>query len=101
MLYTAKCYWPGVDASEFDRGAAAELAAAASSGQDGSAYLGSILLPRDELVLCLLESSSRSAVQRITDRAAIPCERIIEAVWLAPPGKRRARFLRPNSRRMR
>jgi hypothetical protein len=101
MLYTAKCYWPGVDAGEFDRVASAELAAAASSGRGESAYLGSILLPRDELVLCLLESPSRSAVQRITDRAAIPCERIIEAVWLAPPGRRRARLLRPTSRRMR
>jgi len=100
MLYTAKCYWPGVDASEFDRVASPKLAAV-SSGVGGSAYLGSILLPRDELVLCLLESSSRSAVQVITDRAAIPCERIIEAVWLAPPRRRRARFLRPNSRRMR
>src|SRR5262249_5977297 len=100
MLYTAKCYWPGFDASEFDR-LAAELAAAAASGRDGSAYLGSIQFPRDELVLCLVESPSRAAVRSIADRAEIPCERIIEAVWLAPPGKRRARFLRTNSRRMR
>jgi len=100
MLYTAKCYWPGFDASEFDRCAAAELAAAASAGRDGSAYLGSIQFPRDELVLCLVESPSRAAVRGIADRAEIPCERIIEAVWLAPPGKRRARFLRTNSRRM-
>jgi hypothetical protein len=85
MLYTAKCYWPGISAREFDRGAATDVAAATAAGSGGAEYLGSILFPRDELVLCLFESSSRSAVQGVTDRAAIPCERILDAVWLAPP----------------
>jgi hypothetical protein len=93
MLFAAKCYWPGLSATDFDH-VATEIAAAASSGSGASTYVGSIVFPRDDLVLCLLESRSRSAVQGIADRAAIPCERIMEALWLAPPVNRRGRLRR-------
>lgn len=93
MLFAAKCYWPGLSATDFDH-IATEIGAAASLGSRASSYLGSIVFPRDELVLCLVESRSRSAVRGIADRAAIPCERIIDALWLAPPVSRRGRLRR-------
>jgi hypothetical protein len=46
------------------------------------AYLGSILFPDDELVLCLFESPSRAAVMEANERAGIPCERIMESILL-------------------
>jgi hypothetical protein len=77
-IYTAKCYWPGVTASALHQAAAAAASPAASA----AGYLGSLLFPDDELVLCLFEAPSRAAVMRTTERAGIPCERIMASRWL-------------------
>ena len=69
MVYAAKCYWPGVTPAELER-------------LDERGYLGSLLFPGDELVLCLFEAGSRVAVKQASERAGIPCERIMESVWL-------------------
>ena len=82
MLYAAKCFWPGVSASQFDRDAAPRLSLARSGSAADTAYLGSLVFGGDELVLCLYESSSRSAVMDAAQRARIPCERIMESAWL-------------------
>jgi hypothetical protein len=84
MLYTAKCYWPGISAEEFDRGASGRLAM--RSAEPGSiVYRGAILFPEDDLVLCLFEASSRAAVKEAAERARVPCERVIASVWLPRP----------------
>jgi hypothetical protein len=84
MLYTAKCFWPGVTEEEL------RLASGRASGDSGRgavAYRGSLYLPGDELVLCLFEASSREAVKASSEGAGMPCERVIESVWIAPYGK--------------
>lgn len=82
MLYTAKCYWPGMTATELAQlDARAEQATAASSGV---AYLGSLWFVDDDLVLCLFEGRSRAEVQRTTEHARIPFERLMTAAWLNP-----------------
>jgi len=73
MLYTAKCFWPG--AAEED----VRLAVARASGFQGALYL-----PADELVLCLFEAGSAVLVKRESERAGLPCERVIETVWIHP-----------------
>jgi hypothetical protein len=73
MLYTAKCYWPG--ATE------AELRASLLSAETR----GALYLPGDELVLCLFEGPSTGAVRQATERALLPCERVIPSVWLVAP----------------
>jgi hypothetical protein len=80
-VYAAKCYWPEVTDAELER------AAARASGDKRSGYLGSLLFPGDELVLCLFDAPSRAAVKRASERARIPCERIMESRWLAPSGQ--------------
>jgi hypothetical protein len=82
MLYAAKCFWPGVSASQFDRETAPRLSLVRSSRAADPAYLGSLVFSRDELVLCLYESSSRGSVVEATHRARIPCERVMESAWL-------------------
>ena len=83
MLYTAKCYWPGVAPTELTMLAArAERATAAASAK--VAYLGSLWFVDDDLVLCLFEGQSRAEVQRTTEHARIPCERLMTSVWLNP-----------------
>jgi hypothetical protein len=59
-------------------------------------FRGAVYLPGDELVLCLFDASSRASVKSACEHARIPCERVIETVWVAaapgglqqePPGK--------------
>jgi hypothetical protein len=83
VLYTAKCYWPGVTPTDLTQLAArAAEASAAATSQVG--YLGSLWLVDDDLVLCLFEGDSRAEVQRIGERARIPFERLMTSTWLKP-----------------
>src|SRR5690349_6654414 len=88
MLYAAKCYWPGVTERELERVAdRAGRTPAAREPQDDVAYLGALLFTADDLVLCLFEASSRAAVTRTSEQLGIPCERVMDPVWLGPPGR--------------
>lgn len=83
MLYAAKCYWPGVDRRELSRVTTRALRARASTARDeGVAYMGSLLFTEDELVLCLFDGPSRVAVKQASERLGIPCERVMDSVWL-------------------
>ncbi len=79
MLYAAKCYWPGVTEREL-RGAGDRL----DTGS-GPRYLGALLFEDEALVLCLFDAPSRAGVKRRSDGGGIPCERVMDAVWIAPP----------------
>jgi Protein of unknown function (DUF4242) len=80
MLYTAKCFWPGVTEDEL------RLAATRAGGERGeqreATFRGALYLPGDELVLCLFDSPSRTSVKDASERAGMPCERVIESVWI-------------------
>jgi uncharacterized protein DUF4242 len=79
MIYAAKCYWPGVTEHQLEQAVARAVTASRT------AYLGAILFEEDELVLCLFEAPSRAAVRMATERAGMPCERVMDSHWLAPP----------------
>jgi hypothetical protein len=87
MLYAAKCYWPGVTANELEPigTRARREARRARSGGSAVAYLGSIMFPADELVLCLFDAPSPAAVKHTSEQAGIPCERVMPILWLEPP----------------
>jgi|SRR5579862_9114369 len=82
MLYAAKCYWPGVDRAVLER----VTARAAKAGAAAVRYRGTLLFAQDDVVLCLFEAPSRAAARRASEEAGIPCERLIESVWLEPDG---------------
>jgi hypothetical protein len=84
MLYAAKCYSPGVSQSELDQVATRALKAGSQPGQGDVAYRGSLLFSDDDLVLCLFEGPSHTAVKRASEQAGIPCERVMQSVWLEP-----------------
>ena len=84
MLYAAKCYWPDVSQSEVERVAWRASRAAAAAEEHPVAYLGSLLFATDGLVLCLFEATSRAAVKRTSEQLGIPCERVMDSVWLGP-----------------
>jgi hypothetical protein len=90
--YMAECFWPGVTEQQLaDAGARARRAAEAMSVDGVRAHdLGSILVPADEIALCLFEAASIEAASDLNRRAAIPFERILEVVRLGPrrpPGR--------------
>ena len=85
MLYTAKCFWPGVTEDELRLAAA--RAEDDTEGPPQTVFRGAVYLPGDELVLCLFDSASRASVKRASELAGMPCERVIETVWVGPTAK--------------
>lgn len=82
MLYAAKCYWPGVTRAEVERVAARAVEPDSEPGDRDVKYRGSLVFADDDLVLCLFEGPSPMAVKRASERAGIPCERVMDSVWL-------------------
>ena len=76
QLYTAKCFWPGVTED-------AVRTAAARVDAGTAAFRGAYLLPGDALVLSLFEAESPVSVKRTAEAAGMPCERVIESLWVA------------------
>jgi hypothetical protein len=91
MLYAAKCYWPQVTQQEVEVAAvkAAREATRISRAGPRVTYVGAVLFPADELLLCLFESASSAAVKQTNERVGIRCERVMESVWLARPDSER------------
>jgi hypothetical protein len=78
--HIVECFWPGVredDVATIDRRALASVAELSEQGEDVS-YLGSLVMPEDEVVLCRFAGSG-DAVRRAAERAGIPFERIVGA----------------------
>jgi hypothetical protein len=77
--YLAECFWADVRESELRELDARAEAAAADLSASGRPvrYLGSLLMRRDEVVLCLFEGSQQ-AVLEAAERAKVPFERIVE-----------------------
>jgi hypothetical protein len=82
VLYAAKCYWPGVSRDDLER--VARRAADSKAAPEDATYRGALLFSNDDLVLCLFEAPSRIAVKVASERAGIPCERVMDSVWLEP-----------------
>lgn len=93
LEYLAECFWPGVadaDLRALDERAEASAEISSADGRPVR-YLGSLLIRKDEVVLCLF-SGSLDAVREAAERARVPFERIVEtgrspwALAAATPG---------------
>ena len=84
MLYAAKCYWPGITRTELEQATARASGARSNAAAGEVNYIGSLLFSNDDLVLCLYEAPSRAAVKHASEQAGIPCERVMDSVWLDP-----------------
>jgi hypothetical protein len=101
MLYAAKCYWPGVTERELEQVRVRAQRAAGSVEWRDVLYVGSLLFSADDLVLCLFQAPSRAAVKRVSEQAGIPCERVMDSLWLRPNGDAPAPHPAPHQRRKR
>ena len=84
MLYAAKCYWPGATRDDLERVGERAVRAGRTADGAGVVYLGSLLFAADDLVLCLFQGHSRTAVLRASDRLGIPRERLMDSLWIGP-----------------
>jgi hypothetical protein len=81
----AECMWSGVTQSELveaDARASAS-AAATAGGSEPVRYLGSMLVPDDEVVFFFFAGPSSAAVEQVAQRAGIPFERVLESVRIS------------------
>jgi Protein of unknown function (DUF4242) len=76
--YLVECYWPGV--APRDVAAALERAAA----EQDVRCLDSILMPEDEIVLCLFAGPSAETVRDATRRAGLPAEQVTRTIRIEP-----------------
>jgi hypothetical protein len=85
--FIAECFWVGVkqdDLTTLDRRTESCVARMIQAGESVR-YLGSMLMPEDEVVLCFFEGSA-TTVRQAAERAEIPFERILESGGTAWPG---------------
>ena len=73
MTFMAECFWPGVTVQKVaDAGDRLRHASRAIAPGDGLArYLGSILVPSDEIALCLFEAASIDVAAEVNRRAGL------------------------------
>jgi uncharacterized membrane protein len=75
--FVAECFWTGVTEADLAR---LDIQARKSTEQGDVRYLGSMLMPEDDVVFCFFDGASHEAVARVATRAQIPFERIVESV---------------------
>lgn len=72
-------YWPGVTVADV------RLASAAlQAGQGDVRYLGSILMPEDEVALFRFVAASAEEVLAATEPAGLRCDRVVRAIFIGP-----------------
>jgi hypothetical protein len=77
-------YWPGVTLQEVGR----LNARLKDAGNADVSFIGSLLVPADELVLFEFRASSEQAVLDLSERARLRCDRIVSVTRVppTPPG---------------
>jgi hypothetical protein len=86
----AECFWPGVTTAKVAEVGERLREAALAIGSHGRSarYIGSILVPTDEIALCLFEAPSKAMASRLNTQAGVPSERVLPIVHL-PSGEGR------------
>ena len=88
--YLAECLWPGVTQAEMDEvdARARSTTQRASRAQRDVRYLGSILMPGDEVAFFVFSGPSAKAVRAVATGAEIPFERIVPSIRRPNPTTR-------------
>ncbi len=82
--YVAECFWPGVTQTELRAldGRASHSARRTSGTEQAVHYVGSMLMPEDEVVFCFFEGPSAEAIATAARSAQIPYARIVGSTGL-------------------
>jgi hypothetical protein len=84
--YLVECFWPGLTREAVEAANTRALERAAALRGEGSSlrFLGSLLVPGDEVVFFQFTAASREEVVRASLEAALPFDRVAASVWLEP-----------------
>jgi hypothetical protein len=82
QIFLVERYWPGVSEGELAAALARSVDSAESMSREGRPvrHVRTTLVPADEAVLSIFEAGSAEDVAELNTRAAIPFDRIAEAV---------------------
>lgn len=83
-LFLVECFWPGVTREQVEAANVRARARATEQLRTGSSlrFLGSLLVPGDEVVLFQFSAASSDEVVRTSREAELPFDRISESIWL-------------------
>ena len=81
--YLVECYWAGVDEPEV-ADAIERLANTLREQDDEGGWVSSILIPDDEMVLCLATGWSAAAGRATSRLAGLPAERVVPCEVIRP-----------------
>ena len=84
-LFLVESYWPGVSAERVAAADAVTVRALEASGNDHARYLGSMLVPGDELVLRVFAGGTPAVINEANAKAGVPVERVVQIVALNSP----------------
>jgi len=84
-IFLVECFWPGVTREQVEAANARARERAGALLRAGSSlrFLGSLLVPSDEVVLFQFSAGSSEEVVRTSLEAKLPFDRIAESLWLA------------------
>jgi hypothetical protein len=96
-MFLAECCWPGVSVADVaETLARAEALHNEENGVAPVRLVDSLLIPEDEIVLSIFEGPSAGAVHAAAQQIELPCDRVVETIWLTarrdnpiPRGRRR------------
>ncbi len=77
--HVAECLLPGVTESSAEALAGRVRAELARSAGTRVSFLGALLLPEDEVLLCLFTGGS-AEVRQVSERAGVPFERVLACI---------------------
>jgi len=84
--YLVECFWPGVTSDRVEAANTRARAESAALRRQGSSlrFLGSMVIPSDEVVFFQFMAASREEVVRASRQAELPFDRVAAFQWLKP-----------------
>jgi len=84
--YLVECFWPSATPRALSE--AIERLSVATSGDEPARAIDVIFVPEDEIVLCVCDGVSPSAVHASTQRAGFPATRVVACEQLGSAASR-------------
>ena len=86
-IFLVERYWPDVDVDELRRALPRLESAVMAMRSEGREveYLGSILMPIDQVVFTLVAATDEKEIRQLNERAGLPVDRIAMAIALVGP----------------
>jgi hypothetical protein len=87
--YLVECFWPGVPSEGVKAATNRAHEQATALRREGSSlrFLGSLLIPSDEVVFFQFLAASTEEVIRASREAELPFDRVAAFQWLEPSGE--------------